>query len=62
MELFIIRHGQSGNNALANIRDRSVDPPLTDLGERQAEMLGEYVARGENQELSSETTGNTKYE
>ena len=62
MELFIIRHGQSGNNALANIRDRSVDPPLTDLGERQAEMLGEYVARGENQELSRETTGNTKYE
>ena len=62
MELFIIRHGQSGNNALANIRGRSVDPPLTDLGERQAEMLGEYVARGENQELSRETTGNTKYE
>ena len=62
MELFIIRHGQSGNNALANILDRSVDPPLTDLGERQAEMLGEYVARGENQELSRETTGNTKYE
>ena len=62
MELFIIRHGQSGNNALANIRNRSVDPPLTDLGERQAEMLGEYVARGENQELSRETTGNTKYE
>ena len=62
MELFIIRHGQSGNNALANIRDRSVDPPLTDLGERQAEMLGEFVARGENQELSRETTGNTKYE
>ena len=62
MELFIIRHGQSGNNALANIRDRSVDPPLTDLGERQAEMLGEYVARGKNQELSRETTGNTKYE
>ena len=62
MELFIIRHGQSGNNALANISDRSVDPPLTDLGERQADMLGEYVARGENQELSRETTGNTKYE
>ena len=62
MELFIIRHGQSGNNALTNISDRSVDPPLTDLGERQAEMLGEYVARGENQELSREATGNTKYE
>lgn len=54
MELFIIRHGQSGNNALADIRDRSVDPPLTDLGERQAEMLGAYVASGENQELSRE--------
>ena len=62
MELFIIRHGQSGNNALANIRDRSVDPPLTDLGERQAEMLATYVATGANQELSRETTGNTKYQ
>ena len=62
MELFIIRHGQSGNNALANIRDRSVDPPLTDLGERQAGMLATYVATGANQELSRETTGNTKYQ
>ena len=62
MELFIIRHGQSGNNALANIRDRSVDPSLTDLGDRQAAMLAAYVASGENQELSRETTGNTKYQ
>ena len=62
MELFIIRHGQSGNNALANLRDRSVDPPLTDLGERQAEMLAAYVASGENQEMSREDTGNTNYQ
>jgi len=62
MELFIIRHGQSGNNALANLRDRSVDPPLTDLGERQAEQLAAYVASGENQEMSREDTGNTKYQ
>ena len=62
MELFIIRHGQSGNNALANLRDRSVDPPLTDLGERQAEMLAAYVASGENQEMFREDTGNTNYQ
>jgi broad specificity phosphatase PhoE len=62
MELFIIRHGQSGNNALANLRDRSVDPPITDLGERQSEMLAAYVASGENQEMSREDTGNTKYQ
>ena len=60
MELFIIRHGQSANNALPNIRDREVDPPLTGLGERQAEMLAEYLARGETYDLAAANTGNTK--
>ena len=46
MELFIIRHGQSANNALPDIRDREVDPPLTDLGRRQAHLLAEHLATG----------------
>lgn len=60
MELFIIRHGQSANNALPNIRDREVDPPLTDLGERQAEILAEHLAGGETQDLTPRDQGNTK--
>lgn len=51
MRLFIIRHAESANNALAGSVDydgymtrRSDDPPLTDLGERQAERLAEHVA------------------
>ncbi len=44
MELFIIRHGQSANNALPDLHDREVDPPLTDLGIRQAQLLAEHLA------------------
>lgn len=46
MELFIIRHGQSANNALADERLRVVDPPLTDIGNRQAELVATYLAEG----------------
>ncbi|MCH7606693.1 MAG: histidine phosphatase family protein [Chloroflexi bacterium] len=61
MDLFIIRHGQSANNALPNIRDREVDPTLTDLGKRQAEILAEHLAGGETHDLSAgSTTGNAK--
>ena len=63
MDLFLIRHGQSANNALPNIRDREVDPPLTKLGERQAEILAEYLAAGETHDLSPVlTSNNTKYQ
>lgn len=44
MELFIIRHAQSTNNALNNPQDRDCDPPLTELGHRQAERLAEYLS------------------
>ena len=44
MELYIIRHAQSSNNALADWRERVSDPPLTELGERQAARLAEYLA------------------
>ena len=62
MDPFIIRHGQSGNNALANIRDREVDPPLTGLGERQAELLAEHLASGEIHDRITADTGNTRYQ
>ena len=62
MDLFIIRHGQSANNALPNIRDREVDPPLTKLGERQAEKLAEYLSSGKTHDLAATDTGNTRYQ
>ena len=39
MDLFIIRRGRSANNALADQRDREVGPPLTDVGNRQAQLF-----------------------
>jgi broad specificity phosphatase PhoE len=46
MRLYIIRHGQSTNNALADQRDRVSDPPLTELGQRQAQILARHLAAG----------------
>lgn len=50
MELYIIRHGQSTNNALADERLRTFDPPLTAIGERQAELVAAYLADGRNRD------------
>jgi len=44
MHLFLIRHGQSQNNANANLSSRVSDPALTEIGQRQAETLAEYIA------------------
>lgn len=51
MRLFIIRHGESFNNRLDSevsyeeyIRRRSPDPPLTELGQRQADALAQHLA------------------
>ncbi len=44
MELYLIRHGQSTNNTLADEKYRVCDPPLTSLGERQSELLAQYLA------------------
>ena len=44
MQLYIIRHAQSYNNALTDWTERVSDPPLTELGERQAARLAEYLA------------------
>ena len=48
LELYIIRHGQSTNNALPDDSQatRVNDAPLTDLGKRQAEALATYLATG----------------
>ena len=41
MELFIIRHGQSVNNALEDQTKRKKDPALTSTGEQQAQELAD---------------------
>ncbi len=50
MKLYIIRHGQSTNNVsmIYNARDREADPPLTELGQKQAAKVAEYLSKGEN--------------
>ena len=44
-ELYLIRHGQSGNNALGDQNLRSADPGLTRTGQAQAECVAEYLVR-----------------
>ena len=48
MRLYFIRHAQSANNALydstASDLGRSDDPELTPAGERQAALLGQFIA------------------
>lgn len=48
MKLYIIRHAQSTNNALADQRRRVCDPPLTELGFRQAQLVAHHLATGSN--------------
>lgn len=42
MELYLIRHAQSANNAKPEA-DRVADPPLTDIGQQQASHLAVWV-------------------
>lgn len=53
MELYLIRHGQSRNNAtmLQNIRQRVADPPLTEIGRQQAEIVARHLCEGVNPDL-----------
>ncbi len=46
MILYIIRHAQSTNNALADETNRVCDPELTALGQHQAELLALHLANG----------------
>lgn len=50
MELYLIRHGQSQNNALADQNIRVHDPALTDLGRQQADLLAAYLSDGHNRD------------
>lgn len=50
MELYIVRHGQSTNNVsmIYDAKDREADPPLTELGIKQAVKVADYLASAEN--------------
>jgi len=45
MELYLIRHGQSHNNGLADGVGRVCDPPLTDTGQVQAARVATHLSR-----------------
>jgi 2,3-bisphosphoglycerate-dependent phosphoglycerate mutase len=46
LELYIIRHAQSTNNALPDEIGRHYDPPLTELGKQQAQIVADHLANG----------------
>lgn len=59
MDLFIIRHAESANNRIAENTDyatfvatRTSDPPITDLGEAQADRLAQYLAESQHPEFN----------
>lgn len=43
MEIYLIRHGESTNNALSDARQRICDPPLTERGQQQARRVAERL-------------------
>lgn len=47
MEVYLIRHAQSTNQVLENRDDIVFDPRLTELGQRQALLLAQYLAGDE---------------
>lgn len=51
MQLYLIRHAQSQNNALwaatKSEDGRVPDPEITEIGHQQGKALGEYIAAGE---------------
>ena len=53
MELYIVRHGQSTNNALGDPTGREFDPPLTEIGLEQAERVSRYMAVGGHIDIDS---------
>ena len=46
MQLFLIRHGQSFNNALTDPTGRVADPELTERGVEQARLVASHLAGG----------------
>src|SRR5690606_12190131 len=43
MHLYFLRHGQSEANASGIVSGQSIDSPLTDLGEHQAEQAAQWI-------------------
>ena len=63
MELYLIRHGQSQNNALEDTSARTHDPALTELGQQQAALLAAHLADGANRDpWVDHTTGYSRLE
>ena len=64
MELFIIRHGQSFNNALAeeHAGQRHRDPALTETGERQAECVAPFLAAGRHLAPGERAAGGPRFD
>lgn len=62
MELYLIRHGQSANNALPDDNGRVHDPPLTALGQQQAAAVAQYVKNAIQPDpiIASPQTGQTQ--
>lgn len=61
MKLFLIRHAESTNNRLAldlgydeYMRTRSIDPPISELGTRQAQLLADHLAANAHPESAQE--------
>jgi len=51
MELYIVRHGQSTNNAIGeDFVNRVYDPELTVIGKQQAHATADYLKNGKNLE------------
>lgn len=51
MEVYLIRHGQSHNNAVEEYESKRVqDPELTEVGHKQAEKVAQFLRNGGNLE------------
>lgn len=46
LRLYLIRHGQSTNNAEPNFAKHAFEPPLTDAGVKQSEALANHLKHG----------------
>jgi 2,3-bisphosphoglycerate-dependent phosphoglycerate mutase len=57
MQLFFIRHGQSENNRLwdntGGNKGRSDDPELTEAGHQQAQLLGQFIKKKDDEAKSN---------
>jgi 2,3-bisphosphoglycerate-dependent phosphoglycerate mutase len=59
MQLYLIRHGQSTNNALKDPSQRICDPPLSELGKQEARLLAHFLAANQRQTGSQASDGHS---